>query len=102
MASANPLDSIYFVKIPADAKFSSEAMKIDSSVELPVQKKNLDDPVEEDFAKLSEEQILSGILTVLAYDRENKNSAYYRKLITDIRPNIKKELAEAAILTHLS
>ncbi|MBS7242516.1 tetratricopeptide repeat protein [Treponema sp.] len=98
MASANPLDSIYFVKIPADAKFSSEAMKIDSSVELPVQKKNLDDPVEEDFAKLSEEQILSGILTVLAYDRENKNSAYYRKLITDIRPNIKKELAEAAIL----
>ena len=29
MSSANPLGSIYFVKIPADAKFSSAAMKID-------------------------------------------------------------------------
>lgn len=101
MSPANPLDSVYFVKIPADAKFSSGAMKIDPSIELPVQKKNKDDPVEEDFANLSEEQILSGILTVLAYDTANKNSAYYRKLITDVRPDIKKELAEAAILkTH--
>lgn len=98
MSSANPLDSIYFVKIPADAKFSSKAMKIDASIELPVQKRNVDEPVESDFARLSEEQILSGILTVLAYDKENKNSAYYRKLITDVRPDIKKELAEAAIL----
>ena len=77
MSPANPLDSVYFVKIPADAKFSSGAMKIDPSIELPVQKKNRDDPVEEDFANLSEEQILSGILTVLAYDTANKNSAYY-------------------------
>ena len=98
MSSANPLGSIYFVKIPADAKFSSAAMKIDSNIELPVQKKNLDDPVEEDFAKLTEEQILSGILTVLAYDKENKNANYYRKIIKEVRPNIKKELAEAAIL----
>lgn len=98
MSLANPLDSIYFVKVPADAKFSSTAMKIDFSVELPIQKKNLDDPIEEDFAKLSEEQILSGILTVLAYDKDNKNSSYYRKIITEVRPNIKKELAETAIL----
>ncbi|MBQ0038845.1 MAG: tetratricopeptide repeat protein [Treponema sp.] len=101
MPANNPLESVYFVKIPQDAKFSSAAMKIDPSVLLPVQKRNLDDPIEEDFAKLSEEQILSGILTVLAYDKENINSAYYRKFITDVRPNIKKELAEAAILkTH--
>ena len=101
MSSANPLDAIYFVKIPEGANFSSGAMKIDTSVELPVQKKNLDDPIEKDFAKLSEEQILSGILTVLAYDRENANNPYYRKLITEVRPNIKKELSEAAILkTH--
>lgn len=101
MSSSNPLDSIYFVKIPEGANFSSGAMKIDTSVELPVQKKNRDDPIEKDFAKLSEEQILSGILTVLAYDRENANNPYYRKLITEVRPNIKKELSEAAILkTH--
>ncbi len=98
MASSNPLDSIYFVKIPEGKVFSSAAMQIDPSVELPVQKKNVDDPIEKDFAALTEEQVLSGILTVLAYDKKNANAAYYRKLITDVRPNIKKELAEAAIL----
>ncbi len=98
MNTQNPLESIYFVKLPEGAVLSPKAMKIDASVELPVQKKNLDDPVEEDFSKLSEEQILSGILTVLAYDKQNKNAAYYRKLITDVRPNIKVELAEAAVL----
>lgn len=101
MAQSNVLESVYFVKIPEGTTFSSSAMKIDTSIELPVQKKNPGAPVEEDFAKLSEEQILSGILAVLAYDKENKNAAYYRKIITDVRPNIKKELSEAAILkTH--
>lgn len=98
MVSTNSLDSIYFIKLPEGSVLSPKAMKIDPEIPLPVQKKNSEDPVEQDAAKLSEEQILSGILTVLAYDKKNENSEYYRKLITDIRPGIKKELAEAAIL----
>lgn len=98
MVSTNSLDSIYFIKLPEGSVLSPKAMKIDPEIPLPVQKKNPEDPVEQDAAKLSEEQILSGILTVLAYDKKNENSEYYRKLITDVRPGIKKELAEAAIL----
>ncbi|MGN0729769.1 tetratricopeptide repeat protein [Treponema sp.] len=98
MVSKNSLESIYFIKPQQGSALSPKAMKINSEIPLPVQKKNIDDPVEKDIARLSEEQILSGILTVLAYDRENENSDYYRALITDIRPGIKKELAEAAIL----
>ena len=98
MVSTNSLDSIYFIKLPEGSVLSPKAMKIDPEIPLPVQKKNPEDPVEQDAAKLSEEQILSGILTVLAYDKKNENSEYYRKLITDDRPGIKKELAEAAIL----
>ena len=98
MVSTNSLDSIYFIKLPEGSVLSPKAMKIDPEIPLPVQKKNPEDPVEQDAAKLSEEQILSGILTVLAYDKKNENSEDYRKLITDVRPGIKKELAEAAIL----
>lgn len=98
MVSTNSLDSIYFIKLPEGSVLSPKAMKIAPEIPLPVQKKNPEDPVEQDAAKLSEEQILSGILTVLAYDKKNENSEYYRKLITDVRPGIKKELAEAAIL----
>ena len=98
MVSTNSLDSIYFIKLPEGSVLSPKAMKINPEIPLPVQKKNPEDPVEQDAAKLSEEQILSGILTVLAYDKKNENSEYYRKLITDVRPRIKKELAEAAIL----
>ncbi|WP_308693052.1 tetratricopeptide repeat protein [uncultured Treponema sp.] len=98
MVSTNSLDSIYFIKLPEGSVLSPKAMKIDPEIPLPVQKKNPEDPVEQDAAKLSEEQILSGILTVLAYDKKNENAEYYRKLITDVRPGIKKELAEAAIL----
>ena len=98
MVSTNSLDSIYFIKLPEGSVLSPKAMKINPEIPLPVQKKNPEDPVEQDAAKLSEEQILSGVLTVLAYDKKNENSEYYRKLITDVRPGIKKELAEAAIL----
>jgi Flp pilus assembly protein TadD len=48
--------------------------------------------------ELTEEQLLAGILTVLAYDKQNENLPYYRKLLEGARPNIKKELQEAAIL----
>lgn len=98
MDSKNSLESIYFIKLPEGSVLSPKAMKIDPAIPLPVQKKNPEDPPEEDASKLSQEQILSGILTVLAYDKKNENAEYYRRLITDVRPGIKKELAEAAIL----
>jgi tetratricopeptide (TPR) repeat protein len=42
--------------------------------------------------------ILAGILTVLAYDKNNQHIHYYRSLITTVKPNIKTELSQAAIL----
>lgn len=98
MSITNSLDSIYFIKVPEGTSFSQAAFKIDSNIELPVQKKEKDASIEEDFSKLSEEQILSGILTVLAYDSGNENAQYYRDMITECRPNIKTELCEAAVL----
>ncbi len=98
MTPANPLDSIYFIKLPADFKFSAPNIQIDPAIPLPAQKKQADDPGNFNMKELTEEQLLAGILTVLAYDKQNENLPYYRKLLEGARPNIKKELQEAAIL----
>ena len=98
MNPANPLDSVYYIQLPEHFTLSPHALQLDPAIPLPVQKKDGEDPGSFNMQELTQEQVLSGILTVLAYDRENKHLAYYRKILLEARPNIKKELAEAAIL----
>ncbi len=98
MNPANPLDSVYFIKLPEGFKLSSRAMQLDPDILLPVQKKDGEAAGTFDMKELTQEQVLSGILTVLAYDKQNANLDYYRRILTEARPGIKKELAEAAIL----
>lgn len=98
MSSQNPLESIYFITIPENFIQSEDAFKIDTSIKLPVQKKVNEAPGNFNPSEITTEQILAGILTVLAYDRKNENLDYYRSIILKVKPNIKKELCEAAIL----
>ena len=95
----NPLNSVVFITLPENFEISKKAMHIDTTIPLPVQLpigSNQDEPF--DISTLSEEMILAGILTVLAYDKSNPNLNYYRNIITNAKPNIKTELSEAAIL----
>lgn len=98
MSSHNPLESIYFITIPENFIQSEDAFKIDTSIKLPVQKKVNEAPGNFNPSEITTEQILAGILTVLAYDKKNENLDYYRSIILKVKPNIKKELCEAAIL----
>ena len=98
MKQNSPLDTVYFITLAEDFKFSEQAMHIDPSIPLPVQKKDKDAPGTFNMAELTEEQILAGLLTVMAYDSDNKNILYYRSLLKKARPNLKAELTEAAIL----
>lgn len=98
MNPASPLETIYFINLPENYKFSDAAMKIDASVPLPVQKKTEGDPNDFDMNDIQPEQVLAGILTVLAYDKHNEHLEYYRSIIMQAKPNIKKELTEAAII----
>ena len=98
MNPASPLETIYFINLPENYKFSDAAMKIDTSVPLPVQKKTEGDPNDFDMNDIQPEQVLAGILTVLAYDKHNEHLKYYRSIIMQAKPNIKKELTEAAII----
>lgn len=98
MNTLNPLESIYYITIPQDFIPSDSSFKIDSSIKLPVQVKDDASPGNFNPKEITAEQILAGILTILAYDKKNEHSDYYRSIITQVKPNIKKELCEAAIL----
>ena len=98
MTPKNPLESIFYITIPEDYAFSHEAMKVDAKIPLPVQKKDGELDKTPDLNDITTEQILAGILTVLAYDHHNENLEYYRTVIKNARPNILKELGETAIL----
>lgn len=98
MNPASALDSIYFITPGEDFSLSKDAMPIDQTIPLPIQKKQSDSPGNFKMSELTAEQVLSGILTVLAYDRHNEHLDYYRSILKKARPNIKRELSEAAIL----
>ena len=98
MSGSERLETIYYINIPENFSLSKNAMHIDKSIPLPAQKKDNDSADNFNMAELTEEQILSGILTVLAYDKKNEHLDYYRSIIKEARPNLKQELSAAAIL----
>ncbi len=98
MNPSNPLESVFYISIPENFVASDEAFKIDTKIQLPVQKKPDEAPGSFNPSEITTEQILAGILTVLAYDKKNEHLDYYRSIIKKVKPNIKKELCEAAIL----
>lgn len=98
MNSKSALESIYYISIPENFVASDDAFKIDSKIKLPVQRKVNEAPGDFNPTEITTEQILAGILTVLAYDKKNENLDYYRSIIKKVKPEIKKELCEAAIL----
>lgn len=98
MTGSDQLNSIYYISLPENFELSKNAMHIDKSIPIPVQRKEKDSPDNFNMEELTSEQILSGILTVLAYDKSNKHLDYYRNIIKDARPNLKQELSAAAIL----
>ncbi len=98
MNPANPLASIYFINIPEIQLSSCNSFEIDSTIPLPVQKKVGEAEADFNPKEIEPEQILAGMLTILAYDSKNQHLDYYRSILKKIKPNLKKELCEAAIL----
>ena len=98
MNPSNPLESIYFINIPKLDLSSCNSFEIDPTIPLPVQKKPGETGENFDPKEIEAEQILAGMLTILAYDSKNTQLDYYRSHLKKIKPNLKKELCEAAIL----
>ena len=93
------INSVVYITLPEDYKVPENAFQIDVTIPLPVQKpENWDENKHFDSSNISWEMILAGILVILAYEKDNVHLPYYRSLLTSIKPNIKTELTEAAIL----
>ncbi len=95
--SANPLETIVYIKLPESFSISDSSFTLDPAIPLPVQLYTTDTS-KFNISNLTWEMILAGILTILAYDLNNEHIDYYRSLLLESRPNIKAELTEAAIL----
>ncbi|UTC66762.1 MULTISPECIES: tetratricopeptide repeat protein [unclassified Treponema] len=93
----NPIDSLLYVNIPADQveKFFEG---LDPSIPLPIRLSETEKKEEFKAEDMSPEMILAGMLTVFAYDRENIHIQYYRKIFNLLRPDIRKEMTQAAII----
>ena len=98
MNPSNPLESIYYINIPKLEMSSSSTFEIDPTIPLPVQKKIGENEADFNPKEINAEQILAGMLTILAYDSKNQHLDYYRSILKKVKPNLKKELCEAAIL----
>ena len=98
MNPSNPLESIYYINIPKLELTSCNSFEIDPTIPLPVQKKVSEASGNFNPQEIEPEQILAGMLTILAYDSKNTHLDYYRSILKKVKPNLKKELCEAAIL----
>ena len=56
MNPTNPLDSVYFINLGEKFKLSDNALQIDPTIPLPVQKKDSEGPGSFDMSELTEEQ----------------------------------------------
>ncbi len=93
--SNDKLKNIHYIHLPASLEREIKGLPIRSDIEIPVQlpegKKKLD------AEDVTIESICAGMLTIIAYQSENKNLDYYREFCLACQPNCIEELNTAAI-----
>ena len=99
MADANThehaLDNIVYIQIPEELGEHIGDFEIDPNVLLPVETQQEPDQFRPN--ELSWEQIISGMLKILAHQPEHENADYYRRFIMAVKPDIVDELTETGI-----
>ncbi|WP_320130714.1 tetratricopeptide repeat protein [uncultured Sphaerochaeta sp.] len=90
------LKDLLFINLPPSMERDINDFHIDSSIEIPVQfpdgKQKIDSSTE-----ISIEQIIAGMLKIIAYDTKHPHFDYYRKFVLASQPDAVKELNIAAI-----
>lgn len=89
------LDKVSYINFPSSFSLELESIKIDNSIKLPLlipdNKKEL---TQEDYTITN---LVAGLVTVIAYDNENKDIEYYKKLVLAIDKDLVSKLNSAAI-----
>lgn len=90
------LDSLFFIQLPENYTIASAIPDFDPSIPLPIQLPAGEENIQP--KEITQEMILAGMLTVFAYDRDNLHTQYYRDIFLNLKPNIRAEMTEAAII----
>ena len=89
------LRQIHYISVPQNFQTDLGGFVVDTNIKLPVQipagKKELE---EED---VSVENIVSGMLTIIAYDEAHPDFSYYKAFINALEPGLAEKLNTAAI-----
>lgn len=86
--------ALFYIKIPEEYALTSKIPGFDPSIPLPLLLPEGETPAKD----ISEEMILAGMLRIFAYQRDNQHIAYYRDIFNALRPDIRSEMTNAAIL----
>ena len=92
------LNHIIYISIPEELNHSIGNLKLNPHILIPVEVPEGMNPSDWDSRDLSWEMIISGMLKVLAYDRDHKDLPYYREFIKASRPEIAAELTQSAVI----
>jgi Flp pilus assembly protein TadD len=92
----DPLKNIIYISVPEDLATEIGEFQVDPSILLPVETSS--GPEQWEAEELTWEQVIAGMLKVLAYDSDNENLDYYRSFVKAVRPEVINELTETAIL----
>ncbi len=96
MNSPSPIDDLIFVSLPESMHKEIGGFELDPTIMLPVETGGVGGDL--NLETLSWEMIISGMLKILAWDRENENAEYYRNFILAVKPEIIDELTQSGIL----
>ena len=89
------LRAIQYIKVPKGMRVESGGFRLDPDIMLPVQLKPGETRLRSE--DISMEAIISGMLTVIAYDEAGRNTQYYKDFVMTVDPTLPEELNKAAI-----
>lgn len=95
-ARAQALDSILYISLPEDMQSTIGDFQIDSARLIPVEVTG--DKATWNLTELSWEMIISGMLKILAWEKNNEDTPYFRDFVLAVKPELIGELTTTGIL----
>ena len=89
----DPLETLYWIDLPADIDTDMGAFTLDPAIPLPIESTEGETP---DISSITWEKVTAAMLLVLANSPGHEHAAYYRKFLGALRPSLMEELKEAA------
>lgn len=95
MDEKSRLANVAFVSIAGTKQRQIGSFELDPAIKLPVEMPSGTQSITTE--ELSWEAIVAGTLKVLAWDQSNPNTAYYRRFVLAVKPEIREEFTHLGI-----